>query len=209
MPGKRVSMRKIREVLRLKWGLGVDERQIARSCRISRSTLWEYLRRAKDAGLGWPLPAELDDAALEALLFRGDPDRGAVRPEPNWQEVHRERKRKGVTLLLLWQEYIAQHPDGYGYVTFTIKYRGWRGSLDATMRQDHKGWGKSSLSITQAWLFPSRTLIPAPSMRHKSSLPRWARATSPTPKRRPRKRWKTGWAVTAAPLSSWVVCPRL
>ena len=126
----------------MKWGLGVDERQIARSCRISRSTLWEYLRRAKDAGLSWPLPAELDDAALEALLFRGDPDRGAVRPEPNWQEVHRERKRKGVTLLLLWQEYIAQYPNGYGYVTFTIKYRGWRGGLDATMRQDHKAGEK-------------------------------------------------------------------
>lgn len=142
MPGKRVSMRKIREALRLKWGLGVDERQIAKSCRISRSTLWEYLRRAKDSGLSWPLPDELDDAALEALLFKGDPNRGAKRPEPAWQEIHRERKRKGVTLLLLWQEYIAQHPEGYGYVTFTIKYRKWRGGLDATMRQDHKAGEK-------------------------------------------------------------------
>lgn len=149
MPGKRVSMRKIREALRLKWELGTDERQIAQSCRISRSTLWEYLRRAKDAGLNWPLSQDLDDAALEAMLFQGDPNRGAERPEPNWQEIHRERKRKGVTLLLLWQEYIAQHPEGYGYVTFTVtswcfanKYRAWRGGLDATMRQDHKAGEK-------------------------------------------------------------------
>lgn len=138
MPRKRVSMRKIREALRLKWGLGIDERQTARSCRISRSTLWEYLRRAKDAGLSWPLPDDLDDAALEALLFQGDPNRGMRRPAPDWLEIHRERKRKGVTLLLLWQEYIAQYPNGYGYVTFTTKYRKWRGGLDATMRQDHK-----------------------------------------------------------------------
>ncbi len=142
MPRKRVSMRKIREALRLKWGLGIDERQTAKSCRISRSTLWEYLRRAKDAGLSWPLPDDLDDAALEALLFQGDPNRGMKRPEPDWQEIHRERKRKEVTLLLLWQEYIAQNPEGYGYVTFTTKYRAWRGRLDATMRQDHRAGEK-------------------------------------------------------------------
>ena len=142
MPRKRVSMRKIREALRLKWGLGIAERQTAKSCRISRSTLWEYLRRAKDAGLSWPLPDDLDDAALEVLLFQGDPNRGMRRPEPDWLEIHRERKRKGVTLLLLWQEYIAQYPNGYGYVTFTTKYRKWRGGLDATMRQDHKAGEK-------------------------------------------------------------------
>lgn len=138
MPRKRVSMRKIREALRLKWNLGIDERQIAKSCNISRSTLWEYLRRAKDAGLSWPLPEGLDDATLEVLLFRGDPKRGVKRPEPDWQETHRERKLKGVTLLLLWKEYIAQYPEGYGYVTFTTKYREWRSGLDATLRQDHK-----------------------------------------------------------------------
>jgi transposase len=142
MPRKRVSMRKIREVLRLKWALGIDERQIAQSCRISRSTIWEYIRRAKEAGLSWPLPADLDDAALEAMLFQGNLSRGVKRPEPDWPSIHQERKRKGVTLLLLWQEYLAQNPEGYGYVTFTIKYRQWRGGLDATMRQDHKAGEK-------------------------------------------------------------------
>ena len=142
MPGKRVSMRKIREVLRLKWGVGVDERQIASSCRISRSTLWEYIRRAKSAGLSWPLPTELDDQALEALLFKGNTHGGSKRPEPDWYAIHKERKRKGVTLLLLWQEYLAEHTDGYGYVTFTTKYRAWRAQLDATMRQEHKAGEK-------------------------------------------------------------------
>lgn len=142
MPRKRASMRKIREALRLKWGLGVDERQIAKSCKISRSTLWEYLRRAKDAGLGWPLPADLDDANLEALLFRGDANRGATRPEPDWQKIDQERKRKGVTLQLLWKEYLAQYADGYGYVTFTVKYRKWRSAVDPVMRQEHKAGEK-------------------------------------------------------------------
>lgn len=144
MPGKRVSMRKIREVLRLKWGLGVEERDIALSVRLSRSTIWEYVRRAKEAGLSWPLPEDLDDVSLEARLFKSSLGRGVERPEPDWSHIHQERKRPGVTLLKLWQEYAAAQPEGtaYGYVTFTTKYRDWRGSLDATMRLDHKAGDK-------------------------------------------------------------------
>ena len=69
MPAKRLSMRKIKDVLRLCWGQGVSKRQVARSCGISRPTVRAYLRRAEAAGLCWPLPAELDDGALERLLF--------------------------------------------------------------------------------------------------------------------------------------------
>lgn len=135
MPGKRVSMRKIREVLRLKWGLGVEEREIAQSVQLSRSTVWEYVRRAKEAGLGWPLPEDLDDLTLETMLFPAVPVQRVEKLEPDWPHIHRERKRPGVTLLKLWQEYASAQPEGsaYGYVTFTMKYREWRGGLDATM----------------------------------------------------------------------------
>lgn len=141
MSRKRVSMRKIREVLRLKWSLKLSDHQIAESCQISRSTVWEYTRRAKEAGLRWPLPENLSDADLEGKLFAGNPARQQTRPEPDWAYIHAESKKKGVTLLLLWREYIQEHPLGHGYVNFTIRFRAWKkreGIAKVTMRQDYK-----------------------------------------------------------------------
>lgn len=116
-------MRKIREVLRLKASCGLTDRTIAHSCGISRSTVAEYVRRAGAAGLAWPLPEELDEGALEALLF--PPPRAPssvtaqMRPQPGWPQLHLELKRhKGVTLFLLWQEYKASYPQGYQYSRF-------------------------------------------------------------------------------------------
>ena len=94
MPAKRLSMRKIKDVLRLCWGQGLSKRQTARSCGLSRPAVAAYLRRAEAAGLGWPLPVELDDGALERLLFPPSPAVPAVaRGVPDWSEVHRELKR--------------------------------------------------------------------------------------------------------------------
>ena len=105
MPRKRLSMRRIREVLRLKHELRRSHREIARSLGIANSTESDYARRASAAGLSWPLPEGLDDAALEAALFPPPPSR-VRRPEPDWVRVHRELQRhKGVTLELLWLEY--------------------------------------------------------------------------------------------------------
>ena len=73
MPAKRLSMRKIQEVLRLKWAQGLSNRQIAKACGIGRPTVSEYLRRAAEAGLAWPLPAGLDEANLERQLFPPPP----------------------------------------------------------------------------------------------------------------------------------------
>ena len=106
-------MRKVKEVLRLRWANGFSDRQIAHSCGIARSTVAEYLRRAEAAGLTWPLPEGLDEASLEQRLFAPS---GALpaepRPVPVWADIHREMKRKGVTLFLLWQEYKEIHPEG-------------------------------------------------------------------------------------------------
>ena len=90
MAQKRLSMRKIREVLRLKYGLGRSNREIGAILRISHSTLGSYLRRARDAGVSWPLPDGLDDAALEAALYPPPAQSRVSRPEPDWARVHRE-----------------------------------------------------------------------------------------------------------------------
>ncbi len=143
MPAQRLSMRKIKEVLRLCWANGLSKRKAARSCGISRPAVDEYLRRAETAGLSWPLPAELDDGTLERLLFPTAPTLPAqVRGLPDWSMVHRELKRKGVTLFLLWQEYRAHHPQGYQYSWFCEHYRAWQSRLDVVMRQDHRAGEK-------------------------------------------------------------------
>jgi transposase len=132
-------MRQVREVLRLKWACGLSDRRIAQSLRISRPTVAQYLQRAKIVGLSWPLPESLDDQALERRLFaisyKTPP---AKRPLPDWAKVHQELKRKGVTLLLLWQEYKATTPDGLQYSSFCEAYRKWVGRLDLVMRQYHR-----------------------------------------------------------------------
>ena len=145
MPAKRLSMRKIREVLRL-YATGVSNRQIAFSCQISRPTVSEYIRRSVEAGLSWPLPSEVDDAALESLLYprskrSGKPPAGP-RALPDCNHVNRELKHKNVTLFLLWQEYRARHPDGYQYSWFCNHYRHWLGKQDLVMRQNHRAGEK-------------------------------------------------------------------
>ncbi|MGB5568174.1 MAG: IS21 family transposase, partial [Sedimenticolaceae bacterium] len=136
-------MRKIQEVLRLKWSQGLSNRQIAKACGIARPTVGEYLRRAAEAGLAWPLPAGLDEANLERQLFPPPPSLPAqVRGEPDWSLVHQELRRKGVTLFLLWQEYRETHPEGYQYSWFCDHYRAWQGKLDVVMRQDHRAGEK-------------------------------------------------------------------
>lgn len=136
-------MRRIRDVLRLCWGCGLSARAAASSCALARSTVAKYLARAREAGLAWPLPEELDDEALERALFPVSPSpREVDRFVPDWAEVHRELKRKGVTLQLLWEEYRQEHPKGYRYSRFCQMYRSWRGTLDLSMRQDHKAGEK-------------------------------------------------------------------
>ena len=116
MPGERLSMRKIREVLRLRLGHGLPQRAIAQSLRLSQGAISGYLSRARLSGLGWPLPDDLDDERLEALLYPRPPDVPAnQRPAPDWGTVHRELRRPNMTLALLWEEYRAGAADGFGY----------------------------------------------------------------------------------------------
>ena len=134
---KRLPMRKIRDVLRLS-AEGLSTRQMASSLAIGRTTLRGYLDRARKAGLSWPLPPELSDADLEERLFAPSARANERRTsQPDWSYVHRELRRKGVTLSLLWEEYREAYPDGYGYSRFCELYTRWEGKLSPVMRQRH------------------------------------------------------------------------
>src|SRR5271167_2293528 len=115
MPNRRLSMRMIKEILRLRHSCGLSQVQISKALGCARSSLQECLYRAKAVGLSWPLPEGLDDEQLEALLYKTKPS--AVhnnRPQPDCRYIHLELKKKGVSLVQLWDEYREDHPDGYG-----------------------------------------------------------------------------------------------
>jgi transposase len=136
-------MRQVREVLRLGFA-GISKHEIARRTGLAPSTVRETLKRFASTGLTWPLPDEVTDGVLEATLYRNAGKKQGHRRqvEPDWAVVHRELKRKHVTLSILWDEYIEQHPDGYRYSRFCDLYRGWEGKLSVTMRQAHAGGEK-------------------------------------------------------------------
>ena len=102
---------------------------------------------ARGAGLSWPLPAELDDAELEARLFRG-PESASGRARPDCARIHQELRRTGVTLLLLWTEYREIHPDGYGYSQYCEIYRRWAKKLRPSMRQVHRAGEKAFIDFS-------------------------------------------------------------
>ncbi len=148
MAAERLSMRKLREALRLHFELKLSSRGIARSCQASPSTVQGYLGRALVAGLTWPLPPEMDDEALERLLFpsEGQPVKG--RPEPDYAVIHLELRRKHVTLQLLWQEYRESHADGLQYSQFCERYTRWASKLSPTMRQVHRAGQKTFVDFS-------------------------------------------------------------
>lgn len=143
MAQERLTMRKVAEVLRLKWECRLSNRAIARSCSISHSTVAEYLQRAQEAGLSWPLPADMGEDTLYQLLFPRAPHSSTRDiPCPDWSWIHTELRRKSVTLRLLWVEYREAHSGGYGYSQFCDLYRAWAKHLKPSMRLSHKGGEK-------------------------------------------------------------------
>src|ERR1035437_8815902 len=117
MPTERLSMRRIRQLLALHFGAGASTRAIGRELGIAASTVREYLARAAAAGIGWPLAADVSDDDLVARLFVNAGVRAGARldAEPDWAALVRELKRRGVNLMILWDEYRAVHAGGYAY----------------------------------------------------------------------------------------------
>jgi transposase len=139
-------MRKIKEVLRLKYDCGISEREISRSCQVSRSTVADYLRRAAAAKLTWTEASALTQTQLEERLFPTEHIPSTVkRPPPDCEYIYNELRtyRKfNLTLSQLWLEYKEKHPDGYQYTQFCEHYWRWRKKLDYCMRQEHRGGEK-------------------------------------------------------------------
>ena len=141
-------MRKIREVLRLRFELKLGYQLIGRSCSISVSTVHKYLKRAEAAGVRWPLPEDWDEARVEAAVFPRSgytvaSEKAAVRTPPDFDAIHEQlRANKYVTLQLLWEEYWHVNPDGYRYSRFCCLYQRWHSKLDVVLRQEHKAGEK-------------------------------------------------------------------
>ena len=145
MAKARLSMRKIREVLRLKFDCALSGHQIAHSCQISRSTVADYLCRFEQAGLDWPLPEDLSEQDLDKKLFPPAISAPGAKPLPDFDYIYRElkaHKKFNLTLDLLWREYKEQYPEGYQYTHFSVLYRRWHKKLDYSMRQEHRGGEK-------------------------------------------------------------------
>ncbi|HVA54386.1 MAG TPA: IS21 family transposase, partial [Gammaproteobacteria bacterium] len=130
-------MRKLHEILRLKYEVGLSDRQNARVVGCSRTTVQNALERVRMAGLSWPLPAGLAEDALQARLYPGETRRMAT-PLPDFTALERALTHKGVTRLLLWEEYRAAHPDGYGYSAFCQHLAHWRRRRTPVLRLEHR-----------------------------------------------------------------------
>jgi transposase len=150
-------MRKIKEVLRLRFGLGLHQDQIARSCSIGQATVHRYLEKAAAAKLVWPLPDDLDEQRLDELLFPARPLRTVPQSRPgiDFAQLHSQLEtHKHLTLQLLWEEYRETHPGGYGYSRFCELYQRWNRTRDVVLRHDHKpgektfvDWAGDTVSI--------------------------------------------------------------
>ncbi len=141
MPARRVKMRQTREILRLLIAHGQSARAVAKALGVSPTTVTKVERRAGEAGLAWPLPADMDDAELQVRLY-GRREEPQLRPLPDFEAVARELRRRGVTLTLLWLEYRQTHPDGYSYSRYCELYARWKGTLSVSMRQHHRAGDK-------------------------------------------------------------------
>jgi transposase len=142
MATERLSMRNVREILRLKWVLGRSHREAARSLGISAGTVASTTTRAREVGLDWAQVEALDDDALEQRVYGPHVAGGAQRPLPDCAELHVERRKPGVTLQLLHLEYLEKHPNGFRYTQFCDVYRRWLKRRGLVMRQVHRAGEK-------------------------------------------------------------------
>ncbi|MEP1215941.1 MULTISPECIES: IS21 family transposase [unclassified Marinobacter] len=144
MAAKRNPMRKIREVLRLRLEAGLSIRQISASTKTSVGAIQKLLTRAQALEITWPLPENLDDGRLAAMLYPGaDPTSSSRYQVPDWLTVHQNLKQKGVTKQLLWEEYTAQYPNRcYSYSQYCDRFRHWQKQQRRSMRQIHKAGEK-------------------------------------------------------------------
>ena len=152
MASRRLPVRKIKEILRLVHTCSLSNREIAQSCDVARSTVSDYLRRAKAAGVNWPEAADLTETELEERLFPNEHLASSVqRPPPDCDYIYDQLRRYrnvNLTLTQLWLEYKEKYSDGYQYTQFCEYYHRWRGRLDYCMRQEHRAGEKTFIDYS-------------------------------------------------------------
>src|SRR5512134_1444658 len=200
MPRGRSDMRRVKEVLRLAHELGYSNRQIEVSVRLGRTTVGGYLARARAAGVRYADVAEMSETVIAALLFKC-PEPSTVRPQPDWSTVAAEMRRRGVTLLLLWQEYRDQHPDGYSYSQFRRYYRAHQ-RLSGAARLRRTPVPAAMCEVDYA----GQTMMVATANAKPACLSVRCRSRPPsTPRRAGRRAPRTGWAAMCGCSTAGVV----
>ncbi len=144
MGRRRMTMRKIREIMRLRYSCKCSYSEISKSLGISKTTAIKCIKKVTTANISWPLPEGLDDEKLESILYKSVKkfDRNESRNFPDWKIVHQELKRKGVTRQTLWEEYAEDNPGAIQYSQYCSGYREWLKSQKISMHQTHKGGEK-------------------------------------------------------------------
>ena len=137
MPTNRITMRQIRESLRLHLTAGLSYNEVSRTLKISKSVVGKYMSLARVAAVDWALAQTLTDEELQARLYRPALPRNGKQLVPDFADVHQELKRAGVTLQLLWEEYAKDNELAFKYTSFCVKYREWAMGLKRSMRQIH------------------------------------------------------------------------
>ena len=139
---ERLAMSDTREILRMRWALGLSVREASRGTGASTGVICKMVKRAERAGLTWEAIEALTDADLEQRLYGGPKWVRASRAEPDPSFIHQELRRPGVTLELLHLEYLEEHPEGFRYTAFCDRYRAWHARTGIVMRQVHRAGEK-------------------------------------------------------------------
>ena len=181
-------MRKIKDVLRLKLDAKLSHQQIADALGLSKGVVTKYVGLAAAADLDWPAVQSMDEAALERRLLVGA-QKARAYVQPDYGRVHQELRRKGMTLMLLWEEHRADYADcqTYAYSQYCDNYRRFAKQLKRSMRQVHRAGEKLFIDYAGPTIALTDGGMPT------SSWPRWARRATPTPAPRRARRWQTGW----------------
>jgi transposase len=139
-----ISMRKLKDILRLKYETGLSQRQIAGALRVSLGVVNKYLKAAQAAGITWPLSEDLSEWQLRRRIFPPSAPVPQTQYAPiDFAAIHQELKRKGMTKQLLWEEYAEANPDNhYQRAQFFFHYQQWRERLRLSMRQIHRAGEK-------------------------------------------------------------------
>jgi transposase len=139
MPTEPISMRKLKEILRLKYENKLSNRKIGKSLSISPGTVSTYINRAKLMGIeSWPLSSDWNDIKLSQHFLQTKITPRTAIPLPNWSKFYQELKQKGVTKQLLWQEYVERNQaNHYSYPQLCRIYKDWLSCQQPSMRQTH------------------------------------------------------------------------